>query len=325
MHVSPPSLSIPPLPPAPMLATAGPPPTSTGWIAEAKYDGARAMSRVCAGRTEIFSRPGNRLTRRFPEIIDALASVLAGHSTILDGEIVATDSSGRPDFTRLQRRLRVSSPTPTLQAAVSAKLLVFDVIHIDGVDLTRRPYHERRAALDDLALPDGPVMVPPVWPDLDSAILLDVVKQMRLEGAVFKRANSTYQSGRSRSWIKHVIRQQAAVVIAGWIPGRADPVGALLLGAHDATGALVYVGSVTSGLSRTARRSLYSRLSALETPSSPFSRDRQRSAAHGVRWVKPQLVGVVEHREFSGNKFRHPAWKGLLSADPDAVSLPAVE
>jgi bifunctional non-homologous end joining protein LigD len=316
-------VTLPPLSPGPMLATAGQPPAGPEWIAEAKWDGARSISRVHATGVDMLSRPGNNMVARFPDLVAALSTALRGHTAILDGEIVAFGKDGRPDFGRLQRRLRVTRPTAGLRTAVPASLYLFDILHLDGCDLTRRPYVERRAVLEDLGLGrDGAVVVPPCWHDLDGQVLLEVTRDLGLEGVVCKRTESTYQAGRrSRAWVKTPIRRKAAVVVIGWVGGRADAVGALLLAAHDHSGRLVYCGAVTSGLSRIAKRSLYEQLRALELPTSPFAGERHAPMIDNVHWARPQLVGAVEYREFTG-RLRHPAWKGVIAADPSHVVLP---
>ena len=152
---------------------------------------------------DLISRPGNNFCSRFPDLTESLAQSLGGHSAILDGEVIARDGHGRPSFARLQRRLRVQRPSRTLLSSVPASFCLFDVLHLDGQDLTSRPYAQRRAILEDLALSGGPIVVPPVWQDLPGAVLLAAAAELDLEGAVFKRSDSTYHAGRrSRSWIK---------------------------------------------------------------------------------------------------------------------------
>lgn len=154
-----------------MLATAGAPPLGPGWTAEAKWDGARAASLVRPSGVELVSRPGNNFATRFPDVTSALQSALAGHTAILDGEIVALGNDGRPDFARLQRRLRAPRATSALRAAVPCHYFLFDCLHLDGVDLAGRPYVERRAALESLGLGrEGLIVVPPCWLSLSSLI-----------------------------------------------------------------------------------------------------------------------------------------------------------
>jgi bifunctional non-homologous end joining protein LigD len=180
------------------------------------------MARVYGQGAQLFSRPGNQLSTRFPEITAALASALHGRTAILDGEIVTPDRrTGAPCFELLQRRLAVARPRSTLQASIPATMCVFDILNLDGADLTQLTYLQRRAILEELPLRDTKaIAVPPVWPDLAADVLLDVARELSLEGVVMKRADSTYQPGRrSKSWLKSVLRRRAAVVVAGWIPG----------------------------------------------------------------------------------------------------------
>jgi len=131
-----------PLPPAPMLATAGKLPTNAqGWVVEAKLDGCRCIARVYGEGAQLFSRPGNQLSTRFPEITAALATALHGRTAILDGEIVTPDRrTGAPCFELLQRRLAVTRPRFTLLASIPATMCVFDIVNLDGADLTRLTY-----------------------------------------------------------------------------------------------------------------------------------------------------------------------------------------
>ena len=108
-----------------MLATPGPPPAGAGYVAEAKFDGARGIARVHGGGVDLISRPGNSFCARFPDLTESLAQSLGGHSAILDGEVIARDGHGRPSFARLQRRLRVQRPSRTLLSAVPASFCVY--------------------------------------------------------------------------------------------------------------------------------------------------------------------------------------------------------
>ena len=156
---------------------------------------------------------------------------------------------------------------------------MFDILHLDGADVTRLSYLERRALLEQLRLDQaGPrIITPPVWSDIDGDIILDVMRQAALEGVVAKRATSPYQAGRrSRFWVKTPIRNAARLVVGGWIPAsaREGAVGSLLVGGHDdATGDLVYCGHITSGFSNRARRTLYELLTQIgcTDPPSPIS------------------------------------------------------
>jgi len=313
-----------PLPPSPMLASVAPlPKDATGYCAELKWDGARGLARVHTG-AELYSRNGHNL-RSFPELCDALATALDGRSAILDGEIVAVDHHGRPSFQRLQRRLHRTRPPARLCTAIPATFLVFDVLFLDGVDVTRLSYLQRRALLENLELDHPRLAIPPSWIDVASETMLSVAAEFSLEGFILKRSNSTYQPGRrSPDWIKYVRRERARVLLCGWIPSRSNPdvVATLLLGAYDRAGALTYCGHVGSfGLTTRLRCALHEQLVELACPTSPFTDDLPDSVASTAQWVWPQLVGLVEYREFNG-RFRHPVLKGFMDTDPATAKLP---
>lgn len=121
--------------------------------------------------------------------------------------------------------------------------------------------------------------------------------------------------------MKTVVRRKAAFLVVGWVTGSSERVGALLLGAYDSNRDLVYCGAVMSGLSHSAKRELYEKLRALEMSTSPLTHRPDLQAIRHARWVRPQLAGAVEYREFPG-QLRHAAWKGLIPTDPATVSLP---
>lgn len=311
----------------PMLATAGPVPTASGWAFEIKFDGVRAVAYARPGGARLFSRNDRDVTSSYPEI----AATGLGDGVVVDGELVALDERGRPDFGRLQHRMHVAAPTPALIAEVPVQYVVFDLLRHDGRATIGLPYTERRALLDSLDL-DGAAgwRVAPNFVDVAGSVVLAAAEQQGLEGVVAKRVESTYQPGRrSRSWIKTAIRHTHEVIIAGWSAGagnRYNSIGALLLAAHDEGGQLVYVGDVGTGFTDTARHRLLERLRELERPGSPFAGEFARArgwpgrgAGRGaVRWVEPVLVGEIEYRSFTDDgSFRHPSWRGLrLDRDP---------
>lgn len=317
-----------PVPPAPMLASAAAPPTDTsGYCFEAKWDGIRLLAR-CAERVELFSRQATNLTACFPEIVDALSTGnLEGRPAILDGELVAFDHNARPSFELIQRRLRKPRPAAHLLTSVPLTFCVFDLLYLDGNDLTGRTYLQRRHALADLRLHEPPIVVSPYWTGISTDAMAEIMRGLGLEGYVLKRASSTYQPGRrSPSWIKYVVRQRRPMVIGGFIPsvsaGRGG-LGALLVGAYGTGGELRYCGQVSTGLSQRERAKLVQRLAELQQPAAPFAPpipdDRD------ALWVHPRVVVDIEYRQFTG-RLRHPALKAVLEeADSGAISLPTLD
>ena len=164
-----------------------------------------------------------------------------------------------------------------------------------------------------------------MWQDLPGAVLLAAAAELDLEGTVFKRSDSTYHAGRrSRAWIKCPIRKRAIVAVIGWTRGSAEPVGALLLGVHDSQGNLVYCGTVASGLGQANRRALHQLLCEHEMRRAPLA-DHRDHPMGSIRWVNPRLIGAIEYREYTGRRFRHPAWKGLVAAPLETAVLPAIQ
>jgi bifunctional non-homologous end joining protein LigD len=312
-----------------MLATLGRPPTRfTDFAVEAKYDGQRGLAVLDGGAVALFSRNGADITRTFPELTAALPEVLRGRSAVLDGEIVALDKTGVPSFSRLQQRWPQNRrPTADLLSRVPVRFYVFDVLSLDGQDITRQPYRTRRDRLTEIATESAcrAVQFPRNWTDTDPDVVLAASAELGLEGIVCKRLDSRYTPGlRSRNWIKTPHRQRSEFVIGGWLPGvgvNRHTVGALLVGAYAADRRLVFCGAVGAGLSERERRRLTNALQPLQCSASPFAHVPSEIASY-ARWVHAELAGDVEYREF-GSTVRHPSWKGLR-ADVDCalVTMP---
>ncbi len=314
--------------PTPMLATAGQPPDNTNWAIEMKWDGARIIATIRDSRPRLYSRNQRDLSASFPEIVTALADQCRGRDMTIDGEIVAQDPTGAPSFGLLQQRLHVANPTAELLRTVPVQLFVFDVLAVDGDPATALPYRARRELLDHLKLDTPPLHTPPYWHDMPAADLLQVSGQHGLEGIVSKRLDSTYTSGRSRAWIKTVLRQEIDAVVIGWLPGSgrfAGTFGSLLLAGRDETGDLVLIGAVGTGFTAAVRRSLRLQLDELAVSEPPVVGVVPRPIAALARWVTPVLVGTVEYREFTGGSLRHPSWRGLrVDKTVDEVEFPVL-
>ncbi len=314
----------------PMLATPGSPPQDDGWAVEFKWDGYRGVAHCQGGDVRMISRNDLDFMGRFPEL-NVLPELLHNRTAVLDGEIVALDQEGRPNFGLLQQRDKVASGLRELRRTrPRIAYFVFDLLHLDGRSLLNTPYHVRRAMLSELALPGNhAVQVPPAFMDTEPEDVLHVASQYGFEGIVSKRTKSRYEPGRrSPAWVKTPFRYTQEVVIGGWRAGqgnRSGRIGSLLLGAHDDEGRLVYVGHVGTGFSREVLADLQQALERRERPTSPFDVEVPREHARDARWVEPGLVGEVEFRQWtSDGRLRHPAWRGLRAdRDPSGVVLPS--
>ncbi|WP_309124652.1 ATP-dependent DNA ligase [Arthrobacter sp.] len=302
----------------PMLATTGNPGllrSEDGWAFEMKWDGIRAVATVTPEGTRLLSRNGNDLTKAYPELAD-LGSYVNGEQAVLDGEIVAINKAGRPDFGLLQGRMNLTkhSDIEAARRRTPVHFLLFDLLHLDGNSLLDLGYSQRREVLEQAVdgPEDGHIQVPPALDaTLDEAI--EASKELGLEGIMAKRVSSTYSPGRrSESWvkIKHALTQE--VVVVGWRPGkgsRAHKVGSLLVAIPDGVD-LKYIGRVGSGLTERELAEIGSRLKKMARKTAPLD-DVPAPDASDARWVRPALVGEVQFSErTSGGKLRHPVWRG---------------
>jgi bifunctional non-homologous end joining protein LigD len=301
-----------------MLATAGQlpyPAEEPLWAYEMKWDGVRAVTYAEPGRVRVLTRNDREVARTYPEL-ERAGELLGSVPAVLDGEIVALDREGRPDFGLLQQRMHVTDPVQvrTLVERVPLAYLVFDLLHLDGRDLLDLPYEARRGLLEQLELDGNGFAVPPVFAG-DAAAALSTSRQRGLEGIVAKRRDSRYEAGRrSRHWVKvkHVRTQE--VVIGGWQPGagrREGTIGSLLVGVPGPAG-LAYAGHVGTGFSDAMLTHLDAVLRPMRRDTAPFATEVPRADARAAVWVQPRLVGEVAFGEWTKDgRLRHPAWRGL--------------
>jgi bifunctional non-homologous end joining protein LigD len=297
-------------------------PPGDNWAWELKWDGIRALCYVDGGRIRLFSRNGNEITHRYPEL-RKLGEALGTREVVLDGEIVTLDGNGRPSFERLQQRMHVDNDAQIRKLArdVPVVFMLFDLLWDDGHSTMQLPYEERRARLLALGL-TGPSWQTPPHEVGDGNATIDVSKQFELEGVVAKRLDSPYEAGkRSRSWLKlkHSLRQE--FVVGGWQPGeggRTGSIGSLLVGYYDADGALHYAGKVGSGLSGEWIARFTELFDATARDTNPFDTGKPPK---GVRFVEPTCVVEVRFTEWtSTGMIRQPTFLGTRTdKEPRAV------
>ncbi|MBC2878746.1 MULTISPECIES: non-homologous end-joining DNA ligase [Streptomyces] len=300
----------------PMLTVPGPLPADgedAGWGFEVKWDGVRCVvSTAGDGTVRLMSRAGNDVTATYPELLE-LGAQLQGRSAVLDGELVALDERGRPDFGLLQRRMGIANPRRAAHLAMEypVHLMIFDVMHLSGRSLLGATYGERRAILYGMGL-TGRSWSVPTHLEGHARRAWDATLRHGYEGVIAKRLASLYLPGvRSPDWrkVKHLLTLD--VVIGGWTEGRgviAGLPGAVLAGVEEPSG-LRYVGSVGSGLSGQERRDLARYLEAMARDGSPFAGPVD---ATGVHWVEPRLVAEITLTGWTpAGHLRHPIWHRL--------------
>jgi bifunctional non-homologous end joining protein LigD len=280
-------------------------PAGDEWLHEMKFDGYRILCRIEKGRATLLSRNARDWTDRFREIADAAAR-LSARQALLDGEIAVLLPNGTTSFQALQNLI-----TGDGQGLLC--YFVFDLLHLDGQDLTGGTLEARKRALEEL-----------VGPGRDGAIRYSthVVGQgeeffrqacrLSLEGVVSKRRDRPYEPGRGRSWLKVKCIQEQEFVVGGFPEpkGTRTGLGALLLGVNGENGGLAYAGKVGTGFTGTMARDLRERLDRLRVAQSPFE-GRPPGGAE-ARWVKPVVVAEVEFSEWTNDgRLRHPSFKGI--------------
>jgi bifunctional non-homologous end joining protein LigD len=312
----------------PMLAKlARLPGSDEGWAVEVKWDGVRAIAYCRPGRLLLQTRNLRIVTEQYPEV-RRLSRQLGAVDAVLDGELVAFDEEGRPSFERLQQRIHQTAESVVRRRMKShpVTFVIFDLLYLDGHDLTAQPYERRRELLERLEL-DGPSWQTPGYATGHAEELLAASAERGLEGIVLKRLDSRYSPGRrDGSWLKVKNLGRQDFVIGGWQPGegrRRDRLGSLLLGYHDEDGDLRYAGKVGTGFSERELDELIERLTPLARRTNPFA---NRRGPRNARFVEPELVAEIEFRELTADGMvRHGSFKGLREDKaPEEVRLERV-
>jgi bifunctional non-homologous end joining protein LigD len=292
------------------LVTHAPP--GDDWVHEMKVDGYRVLARLERGRVRLSSRTGRDWTDHFPAVAKAVAGLTA-QQAMLDGEVAVFLPDGTTSFQALQNYL-------SGDRRGHLAYVVFDLLHLDGRDLTGARLEDRKALLQQLlatADAGGPLRYSDHVIGSGSEVFARACR-LGLEGIIAKRRDAPYRGGRGHDWLKVKCLKEQEVVIGGYTEpeGSRVGIGALLAGVQQ-DGRLVYAGKVGTGFTNKSLQELTKRLSALEQPTCPFaSRPDGVGRAH---WVKPELVAEVAFAEWTDDgKMRHPSFKGLREDKPAA-------
>jgi bifunctional non-homologous end joining protein LigD len=283
--------------------------SSSDWLFEIKWDGARTLAQVRDGKVRLWSRSNRDVSREYPELA-SIAGDLNAREAWLDGEIVVLDEDGRSNFEKLQLRFGVQQPSERLIAQVPVAYYVFDILYCDGYDLRRVPLIERKNFLKQVLREDGRVRYS------DHVIekgkeLYEVALQRNLEGLVAKRISSAYPEGRSQSWLKIKLTRDVDTVVGGWTDprGAREHFGALLAGIYDGD-ELQFVGGVGTGFSVEMQKRVWEQLRRLKSSECPFAAEpATREKAH---WVRPELVARAKFDGWTeGRQLRAPRFLGF--------------
>jgi bifunctional non-homologous end joining protein LigD len=293
---------------SPMLATlVDAIPTGDEWLHEIKFDGYRMLCRIDKGKVTVFSRNGKEWTAALNRTAEAVGE-LGLESAWLDGEVSIVDENGRTSFQALQNALS----DPRGERLV---YFVFDLLYFDGYDLQGVALSDRKRLLRTLIPKTAGSVRFSVDVPGSGAEFFKQACALGLEGAVSKRADSTYRSGtRTRDWVKVKCAQRQEMVIGGFTDpqGNRSGFGALLLGVYEPDGELRYSGKVGTGFNDKILVSLRRKLDGLEQSPSPFVNPPRGFEAKGVHWVKPQLVAEIAFTEWTQDgTLRHPSFEGL--------------
>jgi DNA ligase D len=306
--------------PRPQLATpAARLPEGEEWLHEIKFDGYRTIARIDRGEVKLITRTGLDWTERYGALALAFRAVPCDQA-LIDGEVVVQDERGVASFAALQDALSGGRTHDLI-------FFAFDLLHLDGYDLTGVPLIERKrvlaALLDPLVAPTSPLQISEHVVGHGRAFF-EQASQMKLEGVISKRADALYQQTRSRSWLKVKCRLSDEFVIVGYAPSEAaGGIGALLLGEKDGD-SLRYVGRVGTGFSFAQMKALHTRLDALQTRKATVALPPEEKRK-GVVWVRPALVAEVEYGNRTADGIlRHSVYKGLRQDKPtEAEEEPA--
>jgi bifunctional non-homologous end joining protein LigD len=287
----------------PMLAqlTDQPPFDDPGWLFEIKWDGYRAVAEIRKNSRRLYSRNGLSFATAYKKVFDALAGIK--HDTVLDGEVVVFDEHDKPSFQKLQNYSNNSRYT--------IHYFVFDILSLDGKDLTKLNVLERKSILQSV-IPKNSVIQYCDHVVGEGKAFYKEIEKNEMEGMIAKRISSTYQPGkRNPDWLKIKNVKSEEAIIVGYTQPKGSRVGfgSLLLGQYI-NKKLHYIGNVGTGFNDQTLQQLFKKIKALEVKQSPL--DQPIKPPPTTTWIKPDLVCNIKFTEkTSEGMIRHPVFLGL--------------
>ena len=297
-----------PADPKPQLATAADrAPDGSQWFHEIKYDGYRLLGRIQNGKARLLTRSGLDWTDKFPALAAALAELPISNA-VIDGEIVHLEPDGTTDFGHLQDAI-------SNERTESLVFYAFDLLYLDGHDLTEAALEDRKAALAGVIPAHSAGMLR--YSDHQVGQGPEFFRHAcgyALEGIVSKRRDRPYRPGRSNDWVKVKCSNRDEFVVIGFTEpaGSRQGLGALLLGYYDEQGALHYAGRVGTGFDDGDLGELAARLRPLKRAAALVKALPKGASLKGVHWTEPRLVAEVRYANWTADKvLRHAAFLGL--------------
>ncbi|WP_371262388.1 DNA ligase D [Sphingobium sp. YR768] len=294
-------------------------PTGNDWLHEIKYDGYRALIAVSGEKVRLYTRNGLDWTGKFASLVASI-SALDLPSCLIDGEVVALDGNGNPDFSTLQNALKRGHGQE--DADHPLHLFAFDLLSLDGQDLKNLTTIERKERLEALlADAESPIHVSDHVLGLGERLHRSLCDAGQ-EGIISKRAEAPYRSARTSNWVKVKCTRRQEFVIIGWSKSKAKgrPFASLLLAQHEGK-TLVYKGKVGTGFDSATMDDLVRAMDPLTTDETAV--EVPRVEARGASWIKPKLVAEVAFAEFTGDgRVRHGSFLGLRADKPAKAVRP---
>lgn len=279
------------------------------WIYERKLDGVRCLVYKNGKSVEIYSRYRNSLNSTYPGLLDAIRQQ-PGNKFIADGEIVAFKGK-LTSFSELQKRMNLRDPEKVKGHNTHVFYYLFDLLHIDDLNLTDLPLLERKKILKGMIDFKDPLRFT-VHRKEKGLEFLEEACLKKWEGLIAKKADSKYVSSRSPNWLKFKCSNQQEFVIGGYTKPAGNRIGfgALLLGYYEKDD-LIYAGKVGTGYNDKFLEEMHSKMKKLEIEEPEFS-NAGEIRSRNVHWIKPRLVGQVSFTEWTKeSKLRHPSFLGL--------------
>ena len=291
-------------------------PAGRGWVHEMKYDGYRLLIAVGGDEARAYTRSGLDWSERFAPLL-AEAAKLKVDSALIDGEAVVLDAEGRSSFQSLQNALK-SAPD-------SIDYFAFDLLELDGEDLTPLPLLDRKAHLAKILPKASRHIRFSDHIEGSGEALLESFCAAGLEGVISKKADARYVGSRAGSWLKAKCIKRQEFVIVGWTPSDTSRAfRSLMLGVHE-KGALRYAGKVGTGFDTEELFRLQAMMKPLERKEPTVK--APRTETRGAHWIEPKLVAEIAFTEMTNEgTLRHPSYLGLREdKKPEAVVVESEE